>query len=112
MTLPSNSIRGTRVGTVRSADVERGPIAPSQDVSYYCHNDHETIVVFALADDVEIPERWSCRVCGFDAGLDPRNPPPPPQVEVFKTHLDYVKERRSDAESERLLNEALTKLRR
>ena len=58
-----------------------------------------------------IPETWDCPRCGFPAGQDPENPPSPPRVEPYKTHLAYVKERRSDAEGEVILDEALEALR-
>ncbi|HEY9290412.1 MAG TPA: RNA polymerase-binding protein RbpA, partial [Microlunatus sp.] len=43
--------------------------------------------------------------------LDSSNPPPPPKNEPYKTHLAYVKERRSDSEAAEILTEALTALR-
>ena len=39
------------------------------------------------------------------------NPPPAPKIEPYKTHLAYVKERRSDAEAASILDEALELLR-
>jgi len=39
------------------------------------------------------------------------NPPAPPKNEPYKTHLAYVKERRSDADGAAILAEALAKLR-
>ena len=39
------------------------------------------------------------------------NPPPAPKIEPYKTHLAYVKERRSDKEAEDILDEALELLR-
>ena len=42
------------------------------------------------------------------ASLDSDNPPPAPKIEPYKTHLAYVKERRSDAEAEEILDEALS----
>ena len=36
---------------------------------------------------------------------------PPPKIEPYKTHLAYVKERRSDAEAADILKEALQALR-
>ena len=39
------------------------------------------------------------------------NPPSPPRTEPYKTHLAYVKERRSDADGAAILEEALAKLR-
>ena len=49
--------------------------------------------------------------CGFPAGRDKDNPPAPPKVEPYKTHLAYVKERRSDSEGEAILQERLGELR-
>lgn len=37
--------------------------------------------------------------------------PAPPRTEPYKTHLAYVRERRSDADGEAILAEALAKLR-
>ena len=45
------------------------------------------------------------------AGVDEQNPPPAPRTEPYKTHLAYVRERRSDADGDALLEEALTRLR-
>lgn len=41
----------------------------------------------------------------------PGQPPDPPRTEPYKTHLAYVRERRSDADGEAILAEALAKLR-
>ncbi len=57
------------------------------------------------------PETWDCPRCGFPAGLDRENPPAPPRAEPYKTHLAYVKERRSDADGQAILDEALSTLR-
>lgn len=38
-------------------------------------------------------------------------PPAAPRTEPYKTHLAYVKERRSDADGEAILAEALERLR-
>lgn len=111
MALGTQSIRGIKVGAGPVGDIERGELAPSQTVSYYCANGHETSVSFAIGDEVEVPETWACRKCGFDAGQDPDSPPPPPSVEVFKTHLDYVKERRNAKDGEEILAEALSQVR-
>jgi hypothetical protein len=45
------------------------------------------------------------------AGRDQDNPPAPPRNEPYKTHLAYVRERRSAADGEAILAEALAKLR-
>ena len=44
------------------------------------------------------------------AGPDPDNPPAPPKTEPYKTHLAYVKERRSGGEANALLDEAMKNL--
>ena len=58
-----------------------------------------------------VPERWACPGCGWLAGRDEATPPPPPQLEPYKPHLAYVKERRSEEDAEAILNEALEDLR-
>jgi hypothetical protein len=61
--------------------------------------------------DAEIPEEWDCPRCGLPGGQDQQNPPAAPRTEPYKTHLAYVKERRSDADGEAILAEALERLR-
>ncbi|HYT09461.1 MAG TPA: RNA polymerase-binding protein RbpA, partial [Mycobacteriales bacterium] len=48
---------------------------------------------------------------GLPAGRDEQEPPAPPRNEPYKTHLAYVRERRSDADGEAILEEALARLR-
>ena len=48
---------------------------------------------------------------GFPAGQDKDNPPTPPRTEPYKTHLAYVKERRSETEAADILDEAVALLR-
>ena len=45
------------------------------------------------------------------AGQDQENPPTAPRAEPYKTHLAYVKERRSDVDGQAILDEALEALR-
>jgi hypothetical protein len=90
-------------------EAERGDAAPRHRVAFYCANGHETRPSFAA--EAALPETWDCPRCGLPAGPDKENPPAPHKVEPYKTHLAYVKERRSDADGEAILNEALAKLR-
>ncbi|GIG54505.1 RNA polymerase-binding protein RbpA [Demequina activiva] len=109
-----NAIRGSRVGAGPLGEDERGESAPRQTVNYYCARGHITSPSFALGDETDAPEiplEWDCPKCGFPAGLDAENPPEPIRNEPYKTHLAYVKERRSDEEGQALLDEALTELR-
>ena len=98
-----NAIRGTRVGAG-----PMGEAAPRNRIPFWCANLHETRVAFAT--EADIPELWDCPRCGLPAGQDRQNPPPAPRTEPYKTHLAYVRERRSDADGDALLEEALTRL--
>ena len=104
-----NAIRGSRVGAGPMGDAERGDAAPRLHVSYYCASGHETRPAFAA--DAVIPESWDCPRCGLPANTDAENPPPPPKITPYKTHLAYVKERRTDAEAAQILEEAVSSLR-
>ncbi|HEX7740720.1 MAG TPA: RNA polymerase-binding protein RbpA [Marmoricola sp.] len=104
-----NAIRGSRVGAGPMGEAERGEAAPRQNVSYFCSQEHRTMIAFSV--EAVIPESWDCPRCGLPASLDQENPPPPPKIEPYKTHLAYVKERRSDAEAKDILEEAIQLLR-
>jgi hypothetical protein len=104
-----NAIRGSRVGAGPVGEAERGESAPRLRLPYWCANGHETRIAFA--SDADVPELWDCPRCGLPAGQDQSNPPPAPRNEPYKTHLAYVRERRTDADGDALLEEALTRLR-
>ena len=104
-----NAIRGSRVGSGPSGEAERGEAAPRKLVAFFCANQHRCVVAFA--EEADVPETWDCPKCGLPASVDADNPPPAPKVEPYKTHLAYVKERRSDDEAKVILNEALQLLR-
>ncbi|WP_152190973.1 RNA polymerase-binding protein RbpA [Georgenia satyanarayanai] len=106
-----SAIRGSRVGAGPMGEAERGEAAPRVRMSYWCANGHETSPSFAKEPEIVIPETWDCPRCGLPAGQDREAPPEPPRNEPYKTHLAYVKERRTDADGEALLEEALTALR-
>jgi hypothetical protein len=90
-------------------EAERGQSAPRHPVSFWCANDHEVQPVFAL--EAVIPDQWDCPKCGLPAGRDQTTRPTAPRVEPYKTHLAYVRERRTEADAEALLQEALSRLR-
>jgi len=104
-----NAIRGTRVGAGPMGEAERGESAPRRHIPFFCANGHETRVSFA-AEAAE-PEGWDCPRCGLPAGRDRQNPPAAPRNEPYKTHLAYVRERRSDTDGAAILDEALERLR-
>jgi hypothetical protein len=87
----------------------RGDSAPRQVVSFFCANGHETQPAFAA--DATVPDLWDCQRCGFPAGRESASPPAAPRNEPYKTHLAYVKERRSVEDGDALLEEALARVR-
>ncbi len=99
------AIRGTRIGATAGLHLERGEPVPRQHIKYWCANGHETALSFALY--VEVPDEWDCTCCGWPASPDQDNPPERRTAKPYKTHLTYVRERRSDEEAEDLLAEAL-----
>jgi hypothetical protein len=103
-----NAIRGTRVGSGPMRWAERGEQAARQEITYWCANGHHIHPSFAA--DVKPPPTWECPRCGLPAGPDQENPPARPSNEPYKTHLAYVKERRTDADAAAILAEALCRL--
>jgi hypothetical protein len=78
---------------------------------YYCINGHTQSPQFAAhVDPAEIPEMIDCPNCGLPAGQDKKNPPEILKHEPYKTHLAYVKERRTSDEARALLDEALSSI--
>ncbi|MDQ1629859.1 MAG: hypothetical protein QOI54_3603 [Actinomycetota bacterium] len=106
-----NAIRGSRVGAGPMGEAERGESAPRVRMSYWCANGHETKPSFAEDSTVQPPDVWDCPRCGLPAGQDKDKPPSAPHTEPYKTHLAYVKERRTDKDGAAILEEALAKLR-
>ncbi len=90
-------------------EAERGEAAPRVHISFFCANGHETRPAFAA--EAQVPEEWDCPRCGLPANMDSENPPPPPKITPYKTHLAYVKERRTDEQAKAILDEALQILR-
>jgi len=104
-----SAIRGSRVGAGPMGEAERGEAAPRVVIGFYCAEGHETHTSFA--HDAELPEEWDCPKCGLPAGTDKNNPPVLAKTAPYKTHLAYVKERRTDTEGKELLDEALNRVR-
>lgn len=107
--MAAGAIRGSRIGAGPMGEDERGEAAPRQAVTFFCVNDHTTVLQFAI--EAEVPVGWDCPRCGMPASVDQENRPTAPKTEPYKTHLAYVKERRTDAEAAEILAEALDLLR-
>jgi hypothetical protein len=108
-----SAIRGTRVGSGPMGEQDRGIIAERIQVSYWDALGNETVRFFsAQVDPEEIPDIIDSPSSGLPAGRDKDNPPELPSNEPYKTHLAYVKERRTEKEAVAILEEALEKLRK
>jgi hypothetical protein len=91
---------------------DRGFHADRIQVSYWDELGNETVRNFAanLPED-EIPDIIDSPSTGLPAGRDKDHPPSVTKLEPYKTHLAYVKERRTEKEAAELLEEALEQLR-
>jgi RNA polymerase-binding protein len=91
---------------------DRGFHAERIQVSYWDEMGNETVRNFAAnLPEEEIPDTIDSPTTGLPAGRDKENPPSVTKLEPYKTHLAYVKERRSEQEAAQLLEEALLQLR-
>ena len=112
MSSGGSAIRGSRVGAGPMGEQYRGYKSERVQRSYYCINGHVQEPQFAAhIDPAEIPEMIDCPNCGLPAGQDKKNPPQIAKHEPYKTHLAYVKERRTSDEAKALLDEALSSIR-
>ncbi|WP_296633102.1 RNA polymerase-binding protein RbpA [Rhodoluna sp.] len=112
MNTGGSAIRGSRVGAGPMGEQDRGFKAERVTISYYCSAGHEYSPQFAATVELaEIPVEIDCPSCGMPAGQDKANPPVIAKHEPYKTHLAYVKERRTDAEAKELLEEAVAAIR-
>ena len=104
-----NAIRGVRVGSGPIRADERCEPAASRRIAYWCARGHRIEPLFAA--DAPAPAEWECPRCGQPAGRDEKHPPGAARTEPYKSHLAYVKERRTEAEGAAILDEALRRLR-
>jgi hypothetical protein len=99
------------VGAGPMGEQYRGFKSERVERHYYCINGHTQSPQFAAhVDPAEIPDMIDCPNCGLPAGQDKKNPPQILKHEPYKTHLAYVKERRTSDEAKALLDEALSSI--
>ena len=111
-TTGGSAIRGSRVGSGPMGERDRGFQAERFTISYYCFSGHENQLAYAATvEPEEIPTDIDCPNCGLPAGTDKANPPQIAKHEPYKTHLAYVKERRTEVEAKELLEEAIDSIR-
>jgi RNA polymerase binding protein RbpA len=108
-TVNSGTIQGTRVGAGPAGEPYGRVFAVEKTVVlYYCASKHETLVPFIWT--VTPPRQWECRVCSQPAGTDPVDPPSRVAGNTGeKTHLGRVRDRRTQAEGDRLMAESLAR---
>ena len=107
-----SAIRGSRVGAGPMGEQDRGYHADRIAISYWDELGNETVRYFAAnLPDEEIPDIIDSPSTGLPAGRARENPPKVAKPEPYKTHLAYVKERRTEEEAAQLLDEALQQLR-
>jgi hypothetical protein len=114
----TSGFRGTRAGVTAGtgpslqADEDAGKSLPRIRVSYWCAKGHETQLVFLKLPEDQLPAVWDCRRCGAAAARDGVAAAEADALDDgYKSHLEYVKERRSSQDAEDLLAGALERLR-
>lgn len=105
----SGALRGSRVGSGPLGAPAGGDVVQRVAVAFWCTSGHETRPRFAIT--ALVPDTWDCHRCGRSAGRDRDNPPSGVDLAPRKTHLACLRERRSDADAEILLAEALARVR-
>jgi hypothetical protein len=108
-TAKSATIQGTRAGAGPAGEPhDRGFTVAKVVVLYYCANKHRTLVPFIWT--ATPPPQWECRACSQPAGTNPLDPPPLVARYIgAKTHLDRVRERRTQVEGDRLMAASLAR---
>jgi len=107
-----SAIRGSRVGAGPMGEQDHGVHADRIAINYWDALGNETVRYFAASlPEEEIPEMIDCPQSGLPAGRDKDNPPLVAKLEPYKTHLAYVKERRTPEEAKQILEDALHQLR-
>ena len=115
----ASGFRGTRAGAAEGFIPKNQPgtavgeSLPRIRVSYWCSKGHETRPVFVKLPEDQIPVVWDCRRCGGTATRGQSQPEATLEEpeDGYKSHLEYVKERRSSQDAEDVLAGALERLR-
>ena len=91
---------------------DHGNHAERTAVSYWDAEGNETVRYYAAdVPEDQIPDIIDSPTTGLPAGRDRNNPPIIAKAEPYKTHLAYVKERRTEEEAQEILADAIERLR-
>ena len=106
-----SSIRASRISGTPTTELDRGgALAPRAQVEYWCASDHVTTPTFA--SEALPPEQWDCAVCGGPAHQLRGSALPAAREAAFhRTPYEFLMMRRTEEDGEKLLTEALAKLR-
>jgi len=105
------SLRAKRLVSPSNQTDRGAASAPRRNAEYWCATDHLTTVPFAA--DIDPPEQWLCTKCGAPAGGERGSAPSSARPRVFpRTPYEFLMMRRTVAEGDRLLAEAVADLRR
>ena|SRR5436305_3215295 len=106
-----SSIRASRISGTPTAEFDRGAeLAPRAQVQYWCAHDHVTTPTFAT--EASPPDQWECAVCGGPATQMRGSAAPAARESAFhRTPYEFLMMRRTEEDGEKLLTEALAKLR-
>jgi hypothetical protein len=109
--MPRRVFRAHRLAAISTQADRGGPPAPRRLAVYWCAGDHRTAVPFAA--DVEAPLQWLCYSCGAPAGPERGDAPLAVRPRVFpRSSYEFLMMRRTEADGDRLLAEAVAALRR
>jgi hypothetical protein len=105
-------MRATNPSGTPSNQVDRGgPLAARNHVAYWCVDDHTTKVVFEA--NAEVPLEWECATCGSPAQNVRGVATVAVRQRVFpRTPYEFLMMRRTPAEGEELLADALADVKR
>ena len=110
--MPRRVLRGYRLGTPTGEPDREARPAPRAQVRFSCRRGHEFTVPFST--DAEIPAVWTCPRHGIEHCLriDDDSDWQPPKGKPPRTHYVMLLERRSVADLEVLVDQALAGIRR
>jgi len=107
--MAERALRGTRLGATSYENDRNTDLAPRQEIAFVCPKEHHFTVPFAA--EAEVPATWECRVCGAIAFTAEGEQPSPKKVKPPRSHWDMLRERRSIADLEQVLEERLALIR-
>jgi hypothetical protein len=110
--MPRRVLRGYRLGTPTGEPDRDARPAPRVEVRFACRKGHEFTVPFST--DAKVPATWTCKQHGVEhcPRLDDDTDGQPPKGKPPRTHYVMLRERRSVADLEVLVEQALAGIHR